>query len=202
MSTPELGHGGHNSIFDQPGVAPYQDTWLTEPGVDEYYRATRERLREKYADTYILGGEKLLVWPNTNVQAGMMSRILIWHPHSVGVTESWRAYQVDREAPQHVKDAQRHYMMRYGGPCGLTESDDMENWNYAHAASSGTIAQRIPYNFQMGLGSSFHDERAPGMTLNYDIAEENQRSRLQRWLDFMEADSWEDLYPYVEPAGK
>jgi hypothetical protein len=78
----------------------------------------------------------------------------------------------------------------------------MENWNYAHAASSGTIAQRIPYNFQMGLDNSFRDERAPGMTLNYDVAEENQRSRLKRWLDFMEADSWDDLYPYAEPDSK
>jgi phenylpropionate dioxygenase-like ring-hydroxylating dioxygenase large terminal subunit len=198
MSVPDLGHGGHNSIYDQAGVAPYRDTWLTEPGVDEYYRATNEKRRAKYRDTVVLGGEKLLVWPNTNVQAGMMSRILIWHPHSVGVTESWRLYQVDRDAPQHVKDAQRRYMMRYGGPCGMTESDDMENWNYAYAASSGTIAKRLPYNFQMGLGRAFEDDRAPGMVLNFDIAEENQRTRLKRWLDFMEADSWDELAPYVE----
>jgi len=111
-------------------------------------------------------------------------------------------YQVDRDAPKHVKDAQRRYMMRYGGPCGVTESDDMENWNYAHAASSGTIAQHLPYNFQMGLGRAYRDERAGGMLLNSDIAEENQRSRLNRWLDFMEADSWDDLYPYVDPPAR
>jgi len=202
MSVPELGHGGHNSIFDQPGVPPYRDAWMTEPGVDDYYRATSAKRREKYKDVTIVGGEKLLVWPNTNVQAGMLSRILIWHPHSVGVTESWRLYQVDRDAPKHVKDAQRRYMMRYGGPCGVTESDDMENWNYAHAASSGTIAQHLPYNFQMGLGRAYRDERAGGMLLNSDIAEENQRSRLNRWLDFMEADSWDDLYPYVDPPAR
>jgi hypothetical protein len=86
-------------------------------------------------------------------------------------------------------------MMRYAGPAGLTESDDMENWNYAHAASSGIIAARIPYNFQCGLGHDFTDVRVPGMTLNFGIAEENQRSRLRRWLAFMEAGSWNDLYP-------
>jgi hypothetical protein len=94
-----------------------------------------------------------------------------------------------------VKDAQRRYMMRYGGPAGLTESDDMENWNYAYPASLGHIAQRLPYNFQMGLHREFEDERVPGITLNYRIAEENQRSRLKRWLAFMEAGSWDDLYP-------
>lgn len=191
MSIPELGHGGHNSIYEQPGIAPYRDTWLTEPGVDDYYRETNKKRAAKYANEYIVG-RTALVWPNANIQP---QRILLWHPHGVGVTESWRLYPVDRDAPQHVKDAQRHYMMRYGGPCGLTESDDMENWNYAHAASSGTIAQRLPYNFQQGLGHAHTDPAAPGMTLNYEIAEENQRSRLQRWLEFMEADSWDDLYP-------
>jgi hypothetical protein len=47
----------------------------------------------------------------------------------------------------------------------------------------------------MGVGRAHTDPRVPGMTLNYRIAEENQRSRLNRWLDFMEAKSWDDLYP-------
>jgi phenylpropionate dioxygenase-like ring-hydroxylating dioxygenase large terminal subunit len=198
MSVPDLGHGGHNSIFDQPGYPPYRDTWLTEPGVDDYYREAREKRRAKYKDTQILG-TNVLIWPNTNVQS---QRLLIWHPHAPGATESWRAYQVDRDAPKHVKDAQRHYMMRYGGPCGCTESDDMENWNYAHASSAGTIAQRIPFNFQMGLGKAHEDPHAPGMILNFEVAEENQRSRLLRWLAFMEADSWDDLYPIHQAEAK
>jgi hypothetical protein len=71
----------------------------------------------------------------------------------------------------------------------------MENWNYASAASSGTIARRLPYPFKAGLGYDHTDDRVPGMTLNRGIAEENQRSRLYRWLDFMEAGSWDELYP-------
>ena len=122
-------------------------------------------------------------------------RILHWHPHGVGATESWRFYQVDKNAPKVVKDAQRRYMMRYCGPAGLTESDDMENWNYASEASTGAMARRLPYPFKAGLGHDYTDDRVPGMTLNFDIAEENQRSRLARWLAFMEAGSWNDLYP-------
>ncbi len=195
MSIPELGHGGHNSVYNQPGIAEYADQWLTEPGVDDYFRETARKKAEKYKDTYVVG-ETALIWPNVNIQP---HRILIWHPAGVGATESWRQYPIDREAPQFVKDAQRHYMMRYGGPCGLTESDDMENWNYASAASFGHIAQRYPYNFQMGVGKAFQLDEAPGMTLNHQVAEENQRSRLRRWLEFMEAGSWEDIYP-VNPV--
>ena len=35
----------------------------------------------------------------------------------------------------------------------------MENWNYAYPASLGTIAQRLPYNFEMGLGHGQTDEQ-------------------------------------------
>jgi hypothetical protein len=36
----------------------------------------------------------------------------------------------------------------------MTEQDDMENWNYAHAASRGTIARRYPYNYDQGSGTA------------------------------------------------
>ena len=192
MSVRELGHGGHNSIYEQPGVGPYDDTWQTEPPeVDAYYRRTRDAKAKKYEGQYLHGGGGC-VFPNVIVGG---QRILLWHPDGVGVTQSWRFYTVDRDAPKVVKDAQRRYMMRYCGPAGLTESDDMENWNYASQASSGTIARRLAYPFQAGLGYAHGDDRVPGMTLNARAAEENQRSRLHRWVAFMEAGSWDDLHP-------
>jgi hypothetical protein len=111
------------------------------------------------------------------------------------MTESWRLYQVDKDAPQFVKDAQRHYVMRYCGPTGITESDDMENWNYATPASKGTIARRYPYNYQMGLGHEYVDPSiAPGR-LTPHRAEQGQRNRFARWLEFMQANNWGDMYP-------
>ena len=118
------------------------------------------------------------------------------------MTESWRQYQVDKNAPKHVKDAKRRYVMRYCGPAGITESDDMENWNYAHPASLGIIAQQYPYNFQLGLHHNHHDDRIPGVTIgDRGPSEENQRARLRRWVEFMEAGSWDDIFP-VRKNGK
>lgn len=191
FSSRDLGHGGHHELYEATGLPPYVDTWQTVPGVDDYYRKMWEDKAKRYEGKYLSTGAGC-VWPNVIIQP---QRILLKHPHGVGMTESWRLYQVDRDAPKPVKDAQRRYMMRYGGPTGLTESDDMENWNYAYPASLGTIAKRLPYNFQMGLGHAFTDDRVPGITLNYPIAEENQRSRLRRWLEFMEAGSWDEIYP-------
>ena len=76
----------------------------------------------------------------------------MWHPRGPHQTEVWRWYLVDRDAPDEVKDFLRHYYIRYSGPAGLTEQDDMENWNYAHSASRGTVARRYPYTYEQGLG--------------------------------------------------
>ena len=194
MSSPELGHAGQVSTFEAPGVAEYRDTWFLDPGVDEYRREMRDKKQKKFKNQYLhMNNGQFSIWPNATMSNW---RILMWHPHGVGMTESWRLYQIDKNAPQHVKDAQRRYVTRYCGPAGITESDDMENWNYAHPASLGIIAQRNPYNFQLGVGHTHTDDRLPGITIgDREPSEENQRARLSRWLQFMEAGSWDDIYP-------
>ena len=192
----DLGHGGQNTIYDQTGAPSHTDTWQTIPEVDEYYRKTAEEKQKRYAGKHLPagghGGGHFCIFPNVIIDHW---RILNWHPHGVGVTESWRSYPVDKKAPKVVRDALRRYAMRYCGPTGMTESDDMENWNYCFPASKGTIAQRLPYNFEMGLGHAQSDEQWPEVTLNYRISEEPARARFSRWLDFMKAGSWDDLYP-------
>lgn len=190
-----LGHGGGYTFYQQPGVPEYVDTWA-EPGVDEYYRARRDKKAEKYKDTIMAGrghgGGHFCVWPNVVFD---FWRIRPWHPNGVGVTESFRIFPVDKGAPKEVKDAQRHYVMRYNGPVGMTESDDMENWNYVYPASKGVIARKLPYNFESAIHRGWTDDRLPGFTISQKKSEEAQRARFSRWLDFMEAGSWDDLYP-------
>ena len=191
----QLGHGGGYTFYEQPGVPEYVNTWM-EPGVDDYYRAQRDKKAEKYKDVIMPGrghgGGHFCVWPNVVFD---FWRIRPWHPNGVGSTESFRLFPVDKNAPQEVKDAQRHYVMRYNGPVGMTESDDMENWNYVYPASQGTIARTLPYNFESAIHRGWTDPRLPGFTISQNKSEEAQRARFSRWLDFMEAGSWDDLYP-------
>jgi hypothetical protein len=85
----------------------------------------------------------------------------------------------------------------------LTEQDDMENWNYAHKASRGTIARQYPYNYEMGLGRATrgfedHGLKLPGAISDVtqaNASEHNQRGFYTRWRQFMEADSWTGLMP-------
>ena len=92
------------------------------------------------------------IYPNVSFHGNQPRNLCVWHPHGPESTEAWRFFLVDADAPQEVKDFLRVYYMRYSGPAGMTEQDDMENWNYATAGSRGVIARRYPFNYQQSLG--------------------------------------------------
>jgi hypothetical protein len=75
----------------------------------------------------------------------------------------------------------------------MTEQDDMENWNYAHAASRGIIARRHPYNYGMGLKFDKIDAGFPGVTTAERITEENARAFYTRWAQLMDSKSWDHV---------
>jgi hypothetical protein len=147
-----------------------------------------------------MGGPGTL-FPNMSFLPRQPRSIALWNPRGSNKTEVWRWFLVDQAAPQEVKEFLRQYYIRYSGPSGLTEQDDMENWNYAHSASRGVIAKRYPYNYQMGLGFAVHDFednglKLPGAVLDVTEAkagEQNQRAFYRRWASFMEAYSWDQL---------
>jgi len=109
----------------------------------------------------------------------------------------WRWYLVDHDAPDEVKNFLREYYIRYSGPGGMTEQDDMENWNYAHKASQGVIARRRPYNYEMGIGYLREGTGLPGVVTD-GICEENARGFYRRWAAMMDAKSWDDLAPIAK----
>jgi hypothetical protein len=68
----------------------------------------------------------------------------------------------------------------------------MENWNYASAASLGTIARRHPYNYQMAMGRENPNDVIAGTTTD-GYNENNQRGMYRRWAELMDAKSWAEL---------
>ena len=185
ISAPGRGHSGRFDIKDPH--EPYTETWQTMPKIEEYFRGAHEARMRRLGDKKQMNGGGS-IFPNMAWQGGgtMRKTIVVWHPAGVHMTECWRFYFMDASAPKHVKDGLRRFYMRYAGPVGLTESDDMENWNYATTASRGTIARRYPYNYQMGLGYEYTDPAlAPGQ-LSDQRCEQGQRTRFARWLELME----------------
>jgi hypothetical protein len=190
VSFPELGHGAREGV---PSMADEPPPEIEDPKLAAYFQQTWEERQVRLAGKPRprAGGN---IFPNFSFHSLYPRSICVSHPRGPLVTEEWRWYLVDSDAPQEVKDALRHYYMRYSGPAGLTEQDDMENWNYASEASRGVIARRYPYNYQMGLGYTEPVDSIPGaVTAAFSISEENVRNMFKRWRQLMAAGSWSEV---------
>ncbi|HEY5340931.1 MAG TPA: aromatic ring-hydroxylating dioxygenase subunit alpha [Candidatus Aquilonibacter sp.] len=176
------GHGTHNVLLPE-------DNWYIEgfhdnPAVEAYYRHCFEERKRRLGDKARVVGFNGTIFPNTSYLAHQPRMICVWHPTGPTTTEVWRFYLVDHDAPEEVKAFLRHYYMRYAGPAGMTEQDDMENWNYATAASRGTIARRYPYIYQQSLGRSAMNDPLPGLA-TVQVSEQNPRGFYHRWADYL-----------------
>jgi phenylpropionate dioxygenase-like ring-hydroxylating dioxygenase large terminal subunit len=184
------GHGLHSAL--RPEANAYARTFLDNDEVDDYFRACFEARKQRLGERSRMVSRTGTIFPNTSYHGQQPRALFVWHPHSATSMEIWRFYLVDRDTPPAVKEFLRHYYMRYSGPGGMTEQDDMENWNYATAASRGTIARRHPYNYQQSVGAFSTDDPVPG-NVSLQITEENARNFYRRWRDCMIAPSWSDL---------
>jgi len=186
-----MGHGASDNLAYEIAYPEF-----AEPELNEYFENAWAVRKERLdAQGRKLGGRgPATMFPNMSFAAGFPRTIMVAHPISATETEVWRWYLVDKSAPEFVRDWLRHYYMRYAGPGGMTEQDDMENWDYATQASKGVIAQRYPYNYQQGLGTEGLSELERAVHSNHAIAGEvNARAFYRRWAEFVDDLSWPEL---------
>jgi hypothetical protein len=175
-----------------PDDVDYTPTYQQHPEVDEYFRHCfyeRKRRLGKRANLLPLVGT---IFPNASFHGRQPRGICVWHPHGPTETEAWRFFLVDADAPAAVKDVLRHYYMRYSGPAGMTEQDDMENWLYATAASKGTIAKRYPLNYQMSMTLPNATHLGKGEVATR-MTDQTPRNFYRAWHRYMNGDPWESL---------
>ena len=204
---PERGH--HTGAYLLPKGDSTPPAYQDSPVVSEYFAHCERERRRVRGEWGRLVGSPGEIFPNTALHPRQPRTIAVWHPRGVHQTEVWRWYLVDRAAPDEVKNFLREYYIRYSGPGGLTEQDDMENWNYAHSASRGTIARRYPYSYEQGMGYERADFEVdglkfPGLVTDLSEAkssEDNLRNLYRRWADFMDADSWDVLANWRNGSG-
>ena len=184
------GHGLHSAI--EPENNEYSAAFLSNPVIDDYFRHCYEERKRRLGEKSRLLPFTGTIFPNTSYHGRQPRGLCVWHPHSPTETEAWRFFLVDADAPAEVKDYLRHYYMRYSGPAGMTEQDDMENWLYATQASTGTIARRHPFNYQQSLGAHTVGEPIPGV-VSTQITEQNARNFYARWYSYMQGAEWDVL---------
>ncbi|HEV2302629.1 MAG TPA: aromatic ring-hydroxylating dioxygenase subunit alpha, partial [Stellaceae bacterium] len=206
VAFPERGH--QTGLYLLPKGEPTPPAYQDSPTVSGYFRECEELRRRRRGEWGRVTGSPGAVFPNTALHPRQPRSIAVWHPRGTHQTEVWRWYLVDKTAPDEVKRFLRDYYIRYSGPAGMTEQDDMENWNYAHAASRGVIARRHPYTYQQGLGAetddfAFEGVRIPGSVIDITerkSSEHTLRNLYRRWAQFMEAPDWPSLATWRSAA--
>lgn len=181
---PGRGHGG---LVEPPydTERDFVPTFTNHPEVQDYLREIYEARVKNLGNRMRVTTGTGTIFPNMSFHGRQPRTMTVFHPIGPTEMEMWRIFLVDADAPQAFKDACRHYYIRYSGPGGMTESDDMENWVYATDASAGPRARLFPYNYQMGIG---HAEPVPGLKGAVqcgEYSEENARIFYARWLEVM-----------------
>jgi phenylpropionate dioxygenase-like ring-hydroxylating dioxygenase large terminal subunit len=185
---------GHGFLFGIKSSTEPRDDYAISPVTASYFQECWRRRVELMGERAGVMAYIGTVFPNMSFHAQQPRSILVAHPRGPNLTEMWRVYFVDKDAPTEARDFLRRYYMRYSGPGGMTEQDDMENWAYASHASEGTIARRYPYHYKSGLGAGAEHPVVPGLVTDEPItSEQNPRMLYQRWADFMDASSWAEL---------
>ena len=190
------GHGMHSVLM--PPTMEYESSYTQYPNVDEYFRHCFEQRKRRLGEKARLLPFTGNIFPNASYHGRQPRGICVWHPYSPTETEGWRFFLVDKDAPAAVKDFLRRFYMRYSGPAGMTEQDDMENWLYATRASTGTIARRYPFNYQQSMNTGRLNDPVRGY-VSTEITEHTTRGFYRRWADYMRGASWDDCLGHADP---
>jgi phenylpropionate dioxygenase-like ring-hydroxylating dioxygenase large terminal subunit len=190
------------SSANREGHAFLYNIWPMEKERVDYQRApiVAEWFKEKWKLRVERMGAAAGVWPrlgsvfpNMGFLSNQPRTVLMVHPSGPEKTELWRSYYVDRDAPPEVRSFLRRYYLSYSGPGGMTEQDDMENWQYATDSCRGTVARRYPFQYTSGLGMEGRNDAVPGFYKEGRGSEQNARALYSRWGDFMDARNWDQL---------
>ena len=186
---------GHQTItYALPKDHQPQAAYQNSPEVAEYFRhCEEERRRRPGANSRLIGapGEifpNVALLPAATAHTGGMAPVRTRTKPRYGASSLSTATR-----RKQVKNFLRDYYIRYSGPAGMTEQDDMENWNYAHSASRGVIARRYPYTYEMGMGHAVENYEWDGLQMpgrvvdltKAQASEEPMRNLYRRWAQFM-----------------
>jgi phenylpropionate dioxygenase-like ring-hydroxylating dioxygenase large terminal subunit len=202
-SFPRYGHGAFGTEPDHGEVTDPYPEFVAPVGpldvpevVERWYRECAQKRKQRLADKVhsdwptTVGG----VFPNMAVHTSFPRTIAVFHPISPTVCEAWRWLLVDADAPQEVKDLSRHHFLRYSGPAGMTEQDDMENWSFLTNASRGAMARKFPYNYQARLYAEHPSDKLREAMVTDDWGTEGGiRSYYRAWSRHLESASWSEF---------
>ena len=156
---------------------------------EEYYRQTlaeaERRLGRLRARRLQLGNHSL--FPN-----GVLG-LRLAHPRGPLQTEFWHFVVLEKDLPDELKTALRRGSANYNGVNGIFEQDDLDNWRGVTNSALTAMGRKYTQDLSMGVGHDRRHSQYPGIVAERYTSESNQRLFYQRWEQFMNADSWDDI---------
>jgi phenylpropionate dioxygenase-like ring-hydroxylating dioxygenase large terminal subunit len=187
VADPQRGHAIRASVYK--ALAAYDPQEAASDEINDYYRRCHEVRQQRLGDKSRLLIHGGVIFPNTHFNSAGRTTIGLWLPLDASRTEVWRWLFVPRNAPSVVKETLREYYLRYAGPAGMVEQDDMENWAAAQRGTKGMIARKHPFNYQLAMGMARRalpeEWLGSEVTITEDVAEHNQRAFYAHWAQLV-----------------
>ena len=188
VAYPAGGHAARVNLYDHEN-REYHSQWAMNPEVDEYFRLAHDTRQQRLGEKARVLNRGGIVFPNMAYNSASRWQITMWVPRAANRTEVWKWYFVPKDAPQQVKDVLRHYLLRYGGPSGMVEQDDIENWGSAQVGAESTAARHLPMNYTLHMGQAQWAWPEPwlgeGAYVDEGVSEHAQRVFYDRWAAMM-----------------
>jgi 3-phenylpropionate/trans-cinnamate dioxygenase alpha subunit len=161
--------------------------------VADYYRKRSEGMEKHLGKTRERVGGWNAMFPNFSINSSA-DQIHVWNPSGPLHTECWVYILVDKAASPEVKKALKVSAQRHFGPSGMFEQDDGDNWKLSTIGAKGTIAQRYPLNYQMGINDEVlgATDDLPQRRQGW-MGDTNQMNLHRMWAKLMSGKSWADI---------
>ncbi|APX75609.1 3-phenylpropionate/cinnamic acid dioxygenase subunit alpha [Achromobacter insolitus] len=138
------------------------------------------------------------VFPNLSFLPGQ-NTFRVWHPRGPGKIELHTWTLVNKSAPPEIKERWRKGAMLTFSPSGVFEMDDGENFEFSTRTNAGFMTRQQDLYMGLGRGTRLEESVLPGNVYRNQVNEANHRAFYRRWLDLMQARSWNDV-PLRDPA--
>ncbi len=129
-----------------------------------------------------------------NLWIALTNQICLRIPRGPFETELWWFTMVPKSLTAEQRREAVFVATHYFGPAGLLEQDDGENWSHSTRGAQGSVSQRRPVNYAMGIGQDRVYEDSSGQSaIETVVNEHGQRWTYQAWQEWMLAEDWDAL---------
>ena len=132
------------------------------------------------------------IFPNMWITQG--AQISLRLPKGSSRTEIWWFSMQQEGLSPEASRFSRTFSLHMFGPAGMFEQEDGENWALGTQGAAGTVSQRHPINFPMGLGRGELQENESGPAhIETRFNEHAQLWHYRAWAEWMAAGDWQNL---------